>query len=102
MNITTVTYSASAMADQGLTGTRTLKGLATSIGSSKQATIVLSHTSSGNTTTYSMSQSVTLTSNITLKIEKGDCIKYSHGKTLTINGTLWIFRQLSDIFRRWT
>ena len=88
MNITTVTYSASAMADQGLTGTRTLKGLATSIGSSKQATIVLSHTSSGNTTTYSMSQSVTLTSNITLKIEKGAVLSIAAGKILTINGTL--------------
>ena len=87
MNITTVTYSASAMADQGLTGTRTLKGLATSIGSSKQATIVLSHTSSGNTTTYSMSQSVTLTSNITLKIEKGAVLSIAAGKTLTINGS---------------
>lgn len=84
----TVTYSASAMADQGLTGTRTLKGLATSIGSSKQATIVLSHTSSGNTTTYSMSQSVTLTSNITLKIEKGAVLSIAAGKILTINGTL--------------
>jgi hypothetical protein len=84
----TVTYSASAMADQGLTGTRTLKGLATSIGSSKQAIIVLSHTSSGNTTTYSMSQSVTLTSNITLKIEKGAVLSIAVGKTLTINGTL--------------
>jgi hypothetical protein len=83
----TVTYSASAMADQGLTGTRTLKGLATSIGSSKLATIVLSHTSSGNTTTYSMSQSVTLTSNITLKIEKGAVLSIAAGKTLTINGS---------------
>jgi hypothetical protein len=82
----TVTYSASALADQGLTGTRTLKGLATSIGSSKQATIVLSHTSSGNTTTYSMSQSVTLTSNITLKIEKGAVLSIAVGKTLTMNG----------------
>lgn len=84
----TVTYSASALVDQGLTGTRTLKGLATSIGSSKRATIVLSHTSSGNTTTYSMSQSVTLTSNITLKIEKGAVLSIAAGKTLTINGTL--------------
>ncbi len=82
-----VYYADPTAADQGAAGTRTIKGLMTAIGSTKQATIVLSHTSSGNTTTYSMSQSVTLTSNITLKIEKGAVLSIAAGKTLTINGS---------------
>lgn len=79
-------YADPTAADQGAAGTRTIKGLATAIGATKQATIVLSHNSSSTNTTYTISTDITLTSNITLRIDKGALAAIATGKTLTING----------------
>ena len=83
-----VYYADPTAADQGAAGTRTIKGLMTAIGSTKQATIVLAHTSSSTNTTYTVSTDLTLTSNITLKVDRGALVAPATGKTLTISGTL--------------
>ena len=83
-----VYYADPTAADQGAAGTRTIKGLMTAIGSTKQATIVLAHTSSSTNTTYTVSTDLTLTANITLKVDRGALVSIATGKTLTISGTL--------------
>jgi hypothetical protein len=79
-------YADATAADQGAAGTRTIKGLATAIGATKEATIVLSHNSSSTNTTYTVSTDLTLTSNITLKVDRGALISVATGKTLTVSG----------------
>jgi hypothetical protein len=81
-------YADSTAADQGASGTRTIKGLATAIGSTKQATIVLAHTSNSTSTTYTVSTNLTVTSNITLKVERGAVASIDSGKTLNVSGVL--------------
>jgi hypothetical protein len=79
-------YADATAADQGVAGTRTIKGLMTAIGSTKDATIVLSHSSNSTNTTYAIGTTLTLTANITLKVERGALITIATGQTLTING----------------
>lgn len=79
-------YADPTAADQGAAGTRTIKGLATAIGSTKKATIVLAHNSSSTNTTYTVSTDLTLTANITLKVDRGALASIATGKTLAING----------------
>jgi hypothetical protein len=83
-----VYYADPTAADQGAAGTRTIKGLMTAIGSTKQATIVLAHTSSSTNTTYTVSTDLTVSSNITVKVDRGALAAPATGKTLTISGTL--------------
>lgn len=81
-------YADHMAADQGAAGTRTIKGLVTAIGSTKQATIVVAHNSNSTNTTYTVSTDLTLSSNITLKVERGALISIDTGKTLTISGQI--------------
>jgi len=77
-------------ADQGAataTADRSIKDFVDSIGASRYATLILSHTGSGDTTTYTLTTSVTIPSNITLEIENGAVINIASSKTLTINGS---------------
>lgn len=70
--------------DQGLTGNgKTIKAYVDVIGTSKKATLVLTHSSTGNTTTYTLTTSETIPDNITLEIENGAVI--DGAGTLTIN-----------------
>lgn len=79
-------------ADQGVasaTANRTLKDFADAIGSSKYAIIPLRHNSSNNQTTYTLSTTLSLSSNIMLVPEFGAVISDGGGAAnLTINGPL--------------
>lgn len=75
--------SASAV-DQGAAATRSIKTFVDAIGTSQKATIVCGHTSTGNTTTYTLTTSETIPSNITLIMEPGAIL--DGAGTLTING----------------
>jgi hypothetical protein len=80
-------YVDASASDQGAATTRadrTIKDLVDSIGTSKSATLVLPHSGTGNTTTYTVTTSETIPSNITLRREAG-AISDGAG-TLTING----------------
>jgi hypothetical protein len=79
-------YADATAADHGAAGTRTIKGLMTAIGATKEATIVLAHNSSSTNTTYTISTDLTLTSNITLNVDRGALASIANGKTLAING----------------
>lgn len=69
-------------ATTGCTGT-----MLTGIGSSKDATIVFRHNTSGNTTTYTFTaSSVTFPKNVTVQVEPGVRLSIASGKTLTFNG----------------
>ena len=81
-----VYYADATAADQGTTGIRTIKGLADAIGSTKNATIVLAKNSNSTGTTYTVSKSITITSNINLKVEPGALVSIATNKILTING----------------
>jgi len=75
-------------ADQGvINGTKwTIKYLIdTVIGATKEATIKLAHTGSGDKTTYQLSTSETIPSNITLEIENGAILSIDNEVILTIN-----------------
>ena len=70
--------------DQGVAGSgRTINTFVEAIGATKQATIFLAHNSGGDTTTYTLTTSETIPSNIALKIEAGAII--DGAGTLTIN-----------------
>jgi hypothetical protein len=88
LNVFSPNYYADATAtDQGaatVTANKTIKDLVDSIGTTKKATIVLTHNGSGNTTTYTLSTSETIPSNIMLQIENGAIISIDSSKTLTI------------------
>ena len=86
----TVEYVVDASAaDQGVVGSgRTLKAYVDAIGTVKKATIKLVHKGVGNTTTYALGTSETITDNITLDIENGAIIDIAVAQTLTINGPL--------------
>jgi len=72
-------------ADQGATGNRkSIKAYVDAIGTSRKATIKCLHTSINNETTYTLTTSETITSNITLKMENGAIL--DGPGTLTING----------------
>lgn len=78
-------YVDSSLADQGAAtteGGRSLKDFVDLIGSTKNATIMFSHYETGNTTTYTLTTSETVTSNINLKIDNGAII--DGAGTLTI------------------
>jgi hypothetical protein len=80
-------YVDASASDQGAATTRadrTIKDLVDSIGTSKSATLVLHHSGTGNTTTYTLTTSETIPSNITLRIESGAQI--DGAGTLTQNG----------------
>jgi len=65
-------YPNASETDQGATGNgRTIKAYVDAIGTDKKATIKLTHNNTGNTTTYQLSTSETIPSNITLEIEHG-------------------------------
>jgi len=68
-------YPNAGETDQGATGNgRTIKAYVDAIGTDKKATIKLTHNGTGNTTTYQLSTSETIPSNITLEIENGAVI----------------------------
>ena len=78
-------YPDPSAADQGATtNSRSIASLLAAIGTSKQATIVLAHSGSGNTTTYTIGQNVNWSAytNVTFKIVPGAVI--SHG-AFTVN-----------------
>lgn len=78
-------YADPSAADQGATtNSRSIASLLAAIGTSKQATIVLAHSGSGNTTTYTIGQNVNWSAytNVTFKIVPGGVI--SHG-AFTVN-----------------
>jgi hypothetical protein len=71
--------------DQGATGSgKTIKAYVDSIGSTKNATIVLMHDQSANTTAYTLTTSEEITSNITFAPQNGAII--DGAGTLTISG----------------
>lgn len=74
--------------DQGVTdtGSITVKNLVDSIGTSKIATLIFAHTGAANTTTYTLTTSDTITSNIKVWMEPGAIL--DGAGTLTINGPL--------------
>ncbi len=74
-------------ADQGYSEERTIASLVSTIGSDS-ATIICPHVSSGSTTGYTVSTNLTITSNITLKVQHGAILSIDPGVTLTINGPL--------------
>jgi hypothetical protein len=79
-------YVDASASDQGAATTRadrTIKDLVDSIGAAT-ATLVLHHSDTGNTTTYTLTTSETIPSNITLKREAGAIL--DGAGTLTING----------------
>ena len=73
-------------ADQGAAGSGdSLKDLVDAIGSTKTATIYFPHhMKDGNTTTYTLSTAITISSNITLRFQNGARIQPDAGITLTI------------------
>lgn len=72
-------------ADQGVIGNgKTIKAYVDAIGTSKNAVIKLNHTSIGNTTSYTLTTSETISSNIVLEIESGAIL--DGAGTLTLNG----------------
>jgi hypothetical protein len=81
-------YCDPAAADQGATAnTRSIKSIVDAIGATKKAIIYLPHLAAdGNTTTYTVSTSVTATDNFTLIVENGVII--AGAGTLTVNGTI--------------
>jgi len=84
-------YVDATATDQGAATTRadrSIKDLVDAIGTSKKATIILPHSGSGNTTTYTLSTDETIPSNIKLKPENGSIVSIGSGKTLTIAGTI--------------
>lgn len=64
------------------------KDLIDSIGTSKYATLVFSHSGGGNTTTYTFSTSETIPRNIDVIVENGARITVATGITLTVNGAI--------------
>lgn len=76
--------------DHGAAGSgASLKDLIDSIGTSDQATIRLSHSGSGNTTSYTVGTSIEITDNITLDPEHGAVFVDNSGNAdLTISGSL--------------
>lgn len=73
--------------DQGAVGRgRTIKAYVDAIGATKVATIKLRHSGAGNTTTYTLTTSETIPSNITLEVEDGAILHFDNGITLTQNG----------------
>ena len=86
-NLTRVYWVDASAADQGAAAnSRSIKSLVDSIGTSKSATLVLSYSGTGNTTTYTLTTSETVPSNIALRMENGAII--DGAGTLTINGPL--------------
>ena len=72
-------------ADQGATGNRqTIKRIVDKVGTSKNATIVLTHNGTSDTTTYTLTTNETVPSNIGIWMEQGAII--DGAGTLTING----------------
>jgi hypothetical protein len=85
-SLTQVYWVDHSAADQGaVANNRSIKSLVDSIGTSKSATLVLSHSGTGNTTTYTLTTSETIPSNITLVIQNGAIL--DGAGTLTINGS---------------
>lgn len=83
---TYVYYVDATATDQGAATSetdRSLKDLIDAIGTSKKAQIILSHSGSGNTTTFTLTTSETLPSNIDLQIENGAVI--DGAGTLTVD-----------------
>jgi len=78
-------YVDSTESDQGAAGSgRSLKDIIDSVGTSASATIVFSHSGSGNTTSYVVGTDETVPSNFRLVIEEGALLSPSSGVTLTI------------------
>lgn len=71
--------------DQGLDTTDSVKYFVDDIGTSKSATLLFTHSGTGNTTTYTFSTSETIPSNIQCVFEEGAILSVDSGKTLTVN-----------------
>ena len=77
-----------AAPDQGAattSGERSIKDLINQIGDTPNATLVLAHTGPENTTTYSLTTSVTVPLNVKVKIEQGALVDIANDATFTIN-----------------
>ncbi len=74
--------------DQGSAGNgRSIKDFVDVVGSTKKATLFLPHyADDGNTTTYTVSTSETIPSNINIIVQPGAILSIASGVTLTING----------------
>ena len=82
-----VAYADPTVTDQGAAtaeGYRSIKDLVDAIGATRQATIICQPTGTGDTTTFTLTTSETITSNITLRIENGAIL--DGAGTLTQNG----------------
>lgn len=85
------TYYVDAEAvDQGATvSANSIASLLTSIGTSKQATIVLAHSGSGNNTDFTVATTIDASAykNIIVKFERGARLSIDSGKTVTLPGS---------------
>lgn len=82
-----VVYADPTVTDQGAAtaeGYRSIKDLVDAIGATRKATIILEPTGTGDTTTYTLTTSETIPSNITLRMKPGAIL--DGAGTLTING----------------
>ena len=79
---------ASAVNQAATTNPESIASLLAAIGTSKKATIVLDHTSSGNTTTYTIGQNADWSAytNVTFKIVSGALLQIADGVTVTFGG----------------
>jgi len=74
-------------ADQGSAGNgASVKDLIDAVGAVESATLYFCHTGAGNTTTYTFSTSITITSNFNVVIENGAVLAIGNGVTLTVTG----------------
>ena len=83
-------YADPSAADQGATtNSRSIASLLAAIGTSKQATIVLAHSGSGNTTTYTVGQNADWSAykNVTWKLLAGAVLQIATATTTTIGGS---------------
>ncbi|MBU2395708.1 MAG: hypothetical protein KKH70_20430, partial [Gammaproteobacteria bacterium] len=71
--------------DQGAAGSgESVKDIVDAVGATKNATMIFSHSGSGNTTTYSFGTSETIPTNIDVIVEAGARLAIATGVTLTI------------------
>lgn len=108
-------YPNNTVTDQGGTTGRSVKNLVDAIGSSKNATIVLKHSSNSNTTSYLFETNETSPSNITLEIEPGAYIdgnailtiyspaniKAEKDQKIFANPNIVIFTNGGDLYPSW-
>ncbi|MBU1621884.1 MAG: glycoside hydrolase family 55 protein, partial [Gammaproteobacteria bacterium] len=79
--------------DQGTAGDgSSVKDIVDSVGTSKKATIVFSHSGTGNTTTYTFSTSEVIPDNFEVLVENGAVLSVATGITVEFGGSIWAGR----------